>query len=726
MTLKRLWEGSPKPELYPQKTNLFAVSISGKSKVYRVDQFYLGVDDPDVVKKGQNSYLTLKRPNVPSALIEPDLFTIRAFLFRHFGQKLGANGFASKGWYHWYYKEAAHPESHAGVFKIYDHAFEFRFLVQNNSIYVVIDPSVAITTEISIKELYEQGVPVDELQGFYVSRTDSARGIHGYLISTSATGGRSHPVTCEVRNGRTFEIEKVDGTTIKPESRPEVLQKFLQLLGINKRLVELHQRLAFLHSTTPSRDRLDKTLKIAQYLATKIFPIQFGGFKAELSTEPEPVRGEGFLRGSSVEEPQLLFDKTDTAALNATPYQGLRFHGPYEKEKPTINAVLVAPASNMQQLDRLVNELNNGVVGLPGGMGQFFRTQIKVIRQISLTTPSIEEYEQVCSELVKSLNQSNLPDVAVIYVPKTGEDFFNTPYYRAKAILGSVGIPTQMITDATFANLRWSYLNLGAALYAKAGAIPWVLEENLIDFDIIIGISVSNDVSFSSRMGTRRTNMGSANIFDRYGRWMFFEGTATRPFEKGQRVAQIRQLLEEALTKYKAEKKEFPKRVALHYYKKFKTEEIETILSVLRGKVGDFQLALTNIDDTHPIRLYDTSREDGTYKRGGYVVLSDNEFLVCSTGSTDLYKRRIGTPKIVKVRVQQFPTEFTNMESVARQVLGLTKLNYATLTPLVREPASLLFANAIARLALAMSEQEWNSMVREPLSESIKRRMWFL
>jgi len=432
-----------------------------------------------------------------------------------------------------------------------------------------------------------------------------------------------------------------------------------------------------------------------------------------------------YIAGNYVkQEPNLLFDKSDSSAVHHQVYWGLRRYGPYDKEISRIRLAIISPKNKIYQVRKLVDELNKGTPIMPGGMPRFFGCNIDTVREILLDSFSTSSYEKESFRFVKSSDPREV-DVVLVYIPKTSRYFANTPYYRTKAILTSEGYSSQMITEFTFANLKWSYLNLASAIFSKAGGIPWVLESEMKNVDILLGISISNVISEKNRAGNIPRYVGYVNVFDSYGKWMFFEGTA-RSYEKGKNFEQLKELLSKAFQKFEVEKNFLPKNVLIHYYKKWGRREREAVVKVLNELLGDFNVGFVSIDDSHPYRLYDISVADGSFPRGYYVYLAENRILMSTTGYTPIAARRMGTPKLLHITLREYPSKFISMDDIALQVLSLTKLDWATATPLVREPVTLQFSREIAYLTAAISEQEWQLMSRPEVSVTLSKRPWFI
>jgi argonaute-like protein implicated in RNA metabolism and viral defense len=433
-----------------------------------------------------------------------------------------------------------------------------------------------------------------------------------------------------------------------------------------------------------------------------------------------------FLAGNRIErEPNLLFDKSDSSAVHPQVYWGLRRYGPYDKEISNVRLGIISPQSEINQVKKLIDELNKGTPIMPGGMPKFFGCKIDVVTEMLVGSTETSDYEDKCTTFVKSSDPRDV-DVVLVYIPKTGRYFSNTPYHRSKAILASEGYASQMITEFTFLNIKWAYLNLASAIYSKAGGIPWVLESEMKNVDILLGISISNLVSEKHRAGGSARYVGYVNVFDNYGKWMFFEGTA-KSYEEGKIFEQLKELLSKAFQKFEAEKRFRPKKVVIHYYKRWGKEEIESVIRILNDLLGDFYVGFISIDDSHPFRLYDTSVSDGSFPRGHYAYLDENSILMSTTGFTTTAARRMGTPKLLHiVSKMQHPSKFIEMDDLALQILSLTKLDWATATPLVREPITLQFSREIAYLTAALSEQEWKLITRPEVNVMLSRRPWFI
>lgn len=434
-----------------------------------------------------------------------------------------------------------------------------------------------------------------------------------------------------------------------------------------------------------------------------------------------------YLSGRRIkDEPDLLFDRSDSSARHQQVYWGLRTYGPYDKGMPDIKLGIICPSEEQGLVEGLVKGLNRGTPIIPGGMPRFFRCNLVTAKKIVIGSMKIEEYEKAATEFIKSTSFKDV-DLILVCIPWTSRYFTDTPYYRLKAMFTSHGYPTQMITKNTFRNLKWSYLNLASAIFSKAGGVPWVLASEMKNTDMILGISVSNLITRKRRAGGHPRFVGCVNVFDNYGKWMFFQGTA-RVFkeDKASRNEQLKELIEGCVQKFEAIKKRLPTNIVIHYFKKFSMREVESVEQILNEIIGEHNLACVSINSSHPFRMYDKTTSDGSFPRGAYVYLKENECLLSTTGETSIARLRMGTPKLLHIRLQHNTGAFSNIDDVVKQVFCLTKLNWATSMPMIREPVTLVFSNAIAYLSAVISEQEWKGITTSEVSPILNSRPWFI
>jgi argonaute-like protein implicated in RNA metabolism and viral defense len=375
----------------------------------------------------------------------------------------------------------------------------------------------------------------------------------------------------------------------------------------------------------------------------------------------------------------------------------------------------------IEQLRRLIQELNVGTTIFPGGMPSFFRCKIEVLAEQRVEDPAgIHQYEEAGLNLTGSLDPRSV-DVVLCFVPRTSEFFFATPYYRLKAILACHGFSSQMVTPWTFSNLKWSHLNLATGIFAKAGRIPWVLGHDL-GADMILGMDISNVVAKHTRAGGFRRFIGYVNVFDSYGRWLFVEGLA-QPYSRDDMQQNMQQLLVNAIVKYRAMKKTDPTSIVIHMWKRVSRQECLAAERAIQSLLSQCKVHLVSIDSSHPFKLFDLRTKDGSFPRGAYVNFGGNRVLLSTTGESPIVARKQGTPRPLDIRIWNVESD---KQDIVDQVLALTKLNWGSATPVMRDPVTLAYSKQLAHLTAAISEQEWSGITSPEVNQILSSKPWFI
>jgi hypothetical protein len=171
--------------------------------------------------------------------------------------------------------------------------------------------------------------------------------------------------------------------------------------------------------------------------------------------------------------------------------------------------------------------------------------------------------------------------------------------------------------------------------------------------------------------------MGYANVFNNYGRWMFYSGSAAA-FDYAERTTQF-----EALTKKTLERlnlSETPS-IYFHYSSKFSKEDKEAILKAARSVRPAGTYYFVWINTHHNIRLYDSRPEtDGSLGRGSYVRTSNWQFFLSTTGYNP-FRKTLGTPHMLEInasvnRPKGSPEALPDTKGLAMQILSLRTHNH--------------------------------------------------
>ncbi|HWS99705.1 MAG TPA: Piwi domain-containing protein [Pyrinomonadaceae bacterium] len=716
--------------------NWFHLHIKGKD-IYKYQPSDRNAEPPEeyFIRHDGEYYFLNEREDCQLTTLKGDL--LRRVIERSFREALREQGFSFKGWHGYiaYHDKTSYLKDYSEIFTAHT-GFEFRVLENwdgdSNEYYLVVDPHVVFMMRASIDALTRRGSNLTRLENQSVriagEDSDKQEGIDGFLLETLA--GAEGCQVCRIINVRTNEQETVDATRVYLEPRPEIIRLVLLDLGIKYDVVGLAREKSFLNSSTAARDRFKKTQDIVRDFLLKkaeVFPLNIGSLKVSIEPDLTPVAGAGYPQAKQLPEPPILVDKSDSSAVHLQPYWGLRTFGPFTKNKSEIRLSLLGTKAGITLLRKLIEDMNRGTSIMPGGMRQFFNTKLVVVDEEQILSESVDNYVRGADSLgSKNERRDTAAEVTLVHLAEETSDFeLNTPYYNVKPVLLNHGLASQAVTQPALGKGQWIHANLASAIFAKARGYPWVLANNLVGFDMILGIGLSQAISKTTRAGAHPRYIGYTNVFDEQGRWMFFESTS-QLYDSDNREDQLADVISKAVTRFSQERGKPPRSVAMHYYQRFSEEKMRRVNAVLKEKAGEgFRVAYIAIDKSHPSRLYDIQTPDGSFPRAHYAQISEREVLLSTTGHTDLAKKRLGTPAILKITIDQYPEPFVSADDITNQVLALTRLNYKTLTPVVGDPVTLLFSNLVAKFTAVFSETQWKG-AQNAMSNKINTTMWFL
>ena len=284
-----------------------------------------------------------------------------------------------------------------------------------------------------------------------------------------------------------------------------------------------------------------------------------------------------------------------------------------------------------------------------------------------------------------------------------------------KAYCARRGIATQFIDEETLSDqqacrIRW-WLSL--AIYAKSFRTPFVLKAAEQD-TAYVGFGTSVD-----RRGPdgRKVVLGCSHIFNAEGQGLqyrlskvenpTFDSRRRNAFlsrDDARRVGEsIRQLFFEA-------RGVLPRRVVIHKRTEFRREEREGLIEGLDG-VSMVDMVEITVDDA--FRYLNSKLVDGQVQvdrfpvaRGTVIPVGDHEALLWVHGSAAALrnnwryyqgKRRIPAPLMIRRHAGG-----TDLQTLASEILGLSKMNWNTFDLYTQVPATIETSNKIARIGRLM------------------------
>ncbi len=320
---------------------------------------------------------------------------------------------------------------------------------------------------------------------------------------------------------------------------------------------------------------------------------------------------------------------------------------------------------------------------------------------------------------LKSKNQSFLTPWIFgpsnnVEIKEKGFDFRNS----LKGKIMRYGIPIQIIRESTLnhilnysdhnegtedpATFSW---NFSTALYYKANGKPWRLAKLRQD-TCYVGISF-----FVDKLSTNRDiQISLAQVFTHNGEGLVLRGTEVEIDERTKRPYlkenQARTLMERALKKYRDSSGRNPTRVVVHKSSTFSEDEQAGFNKAIYGQEipqKDYVAITPSHGWINFIRL-------GNYPvlRGTLIEIIGNEFLLYSSGFS---------PRIRSYAGHRIPNALhiihigdSQNDEVAKEILGLTKLNWNTTAFSTSFPITITFAKKVGEI---LSELEEDNVVQD-------------
>ena len=526
--------------------------------------------------------------------------------------------------------------------------------------------------------------------------------------------------SCRVYLFKTNESTNVNNSEIIPDLSKITIMTLLKKLAIHFDLDQKLKEYSLASQTGAAKLRSEKTLKIAEQLFNEAFPIKVGATILSMAKEPAYLLKPGIDNEKHALTVFHDFDEPAVEFYHGSNEQnildGLSKYGSYQKNPKDIEIIPICVPELRSQMEALIQRLQTGKLKYKGSERAF---GTKFTYQTVVTVPKVEDFLAECNRLIKQnpdwVGDEYLSRIFLIYLP---EDMFpitdvNSPYYSIKQLMLRKGIPVQMVDTHTLRNPDWKDFNLALNIIAKCKIVPWVLPDELPDADFFIGLSYTQHPNREIHR-----LMGFANIFNSYGRWQFSTGNA-EAFKYEDRHSHYTDLIKSAL--HRLSLTETPS-IHFHYSAKFSELDREIILEAARSVRPNGKYSFVWINTSHSVRFYDSaSQSDGSLSRGAYVIGTPSQLYLSTTGY-NVYKKALGTPRMLQVNIRTSSEEKINHRIYAKQLIYLTKLNWASTQSLCGLPITIKYAKDIARLTSVFLERN----EKFELHPVLEKTPWFI
>ena len=589
-------------------------------------------------------------------------------------------------------------------------AYHFALRHFHDRAYLVVDYGVEVKSVLTLADLQRRGRNV----GSFSERWAVARTRQGW---EDVKVLRANEAGAEVVARDHTRTEHVRLDAVIPNLGLAAIRRELEGVAFDLSTEIKRRSLASMQGA--ARKRAELTQTTVDGLVEGIFPLRVAGVDVQLDPQPLRLDMTSGLTARTLAEPLVEFGRQkETSNIR----DGITEFGAYSHDANEIELVPVVAESHRGAMQALIERLKAGKYRYKGAERTFgTRFIYSSIVGVSSETGTDATCRRLLDEHPAWGGDESLRRLFLVHTPEAGHalDDERSPYYTVKRTLLEAGVPCQMVDTPTLANPDWKDLNLALNIAAKCGVVPWVLPEGIPDADFFVGLSYTQH-----RGKSDERLMGYANVFNRYGRWLFYSGNI-QTFAYSERTARLASLVEDTLKR--VEDLSQTPHIYFHYSARFSHEDRVALVKAARRVRPQGTYSFIWINSHHPLRLYDERPEsDGSLARGTYVVTAENQLLLSTTGYNP-YRKILGTPHPLEINTWVYrPSGQAEMppdlHALARQILALTKLNWSSSDALTGEPITTKYAGDIAYLTAAFLRQQ----ATFTLHPALERTPWFL
>jgi hypothetical protein len=177
---------------------------------------------------------------------------------------------------------------------------------------------------------------------------------------------------------------------------------------------------------------------------------------------------------------------------------GLRDHGPFQSSDPASRLVFVFAGPDRERSQHLFRALRGDIYSTFPGMESIFRTAITRQNVSGIEVPGFAntELQQTCATLKTQFPAERVVPVVLVPLTKHTSDEETARYNAAKHAFISQGLASQFVDRKRTQDrnaLKWSVSNIGLALFAKMGGVPWRVKPSTVRC-LVVGIGQAHRI----------------------------------------------------------------------------------------------------------------------------------------------------------------------------------------------------------------------------------------
>lgn len=177
---------------------------------------------------------------------------------------------------------------------------------------------------------------------------------------------------------------------------------------------------------------------------------------------------------------------------------GLRDHGPFQEADEKSRLVFMFAGPDREKSQQLFRALRGDTYSTFPGMESLFRIAVgrQSVSGIEVGGFGNDELRRACGVLKTQFAGERIVPVAVVPLSKFVSEEQTQAYYAAKHACLSEGLASQFVDRKRMDDrnaLKWSVSNIGLALFAKMGGVPWRVKPST-EHCLIVGIGQAHRI----------------------------------------------------------------------------------------------------------------------------------------------------------------------------------------------------------------------------------------
>jgi hypothetical protein len=586
-----------------------------------------------------------------------------------------------------------------------------------------------------------------DLSGMYVVRRTLQKGQRRLVGRIDCVTGN------QARLSETTDVADISVDEIKLEGSKENIARCMTgLLGVSRYKTLLSalddEQAAYLLG--PDFD--DVVTKMGAHLAKTPLPLA-QGVEGRLA-ERIILTNDDTTRNVYVAPPvEYVFDRTG-AKSSEYAWLGLSQFGPYDRATFTNKSpklLVVFPASAQGKVEAFLSAFRDGLGASHRQFGKGFRDVFGLVRvdfamcpvAVSVSDKATAEgtYRKAI-EARLSFGKEVQGAIIVLYDEHAFLKGLQNPYIRTKALLLTLGIPTQEVRMGTVnqppTSLQYTLQNFSVSVYAKLNGTPWTVnQDKAISDELIVGMGFA-ELS-GSRFEDRQRFVGITTVFSGDGTYLL--GNLSKECDYAGYADMVRESMLAILKELKTRNNWQPGdtvRVIFHAHRPLKRVEVAKIVFACTREIGaqqDIQMAFVTVSHDHPFYILDKAERGEPIKRDsdimkgvfapvrGTIARIGRSTRLLALNSGKLIKRRnspLPTPLLVNLHED---STFKDVDYLAEQVLKFTSLSWRSTLP-AATPVTIFYSERIAELLGRLKDVPDFSTTA--LSVKLKWSRWFL